>query len=41
MKYNFLLVHYDLTFGSVIMASSSTVPVTAGSVVTSNDFLSG
>lgn len=32
---------WTLTFGSVIMASSSTVPVTQGSVVTSRDFLSG
>lgn len=30
-----------LTFGSVIMASSSTVPVTHGSMVTSKDFLCG
>lgn len=37
-----LRVHsFKLTFGSVIMASSSTLPVTQGSVVTSKDFLSG
>lgn len=35
-----LLARDDLTLGSVIMASRSTVPVTLGYVVTSSDFLS-